>query len=515
MREALFLITNSMNNKILAKNTLMMYVRMLFLMFISFYTSRVVLQALGEENFGIYNIVGGIVVLFAFLNGAMTTGTQRHISYELGKKDGNINKVYSACVYIHIGVALFLIIPGETIGLWFLNNKMNFPPERMVAVNWVYQLSIITCIIGILRIPYNALIIAKGRMSFYAYMGVAEGLLKLVIVYLLSIGNVDRLVLYALLIMIVSLLVTIFYVIYCKVCFRDINMCRVYDISLYKQMLAFSGWTIFGSLANIARTQGIGIIINIFYGVALNAAIGIANQVNAGICQFVTGFQQAFNPRLTKVEASKDREYQFFLINKTAKYSFLIILFFAVPILANLDYILTFWLGKYPIYSKEICFWIVIASLIDSVSGPLWVTIFATGKIKTYQVCISILILIGLPLTYLCGVCKLRPEYAFAFQAMINALAIIVRVLFMKKLVDYPIASFVKKVLYPIIIVSLMVMPIFAIMQFYGIVIGNFNMFIMYSFCFCSYEAVVIFMFGLNLEEKRWILNYCKSKFLK
>lgn len=503
------------NNKTLAKNTLMMYVRMLFLMFISFYTSRVVLHALGEENFGIYNIVGGIVVLFAFLNGAMTTGTQRHISYELGKKDGSVNKVYSTCVYIHVGVSLFLIIPAETIGLWFLNNKMNFPPERMVAVNWVYQLSILTCIIGILRIPYNALIVAKERMSFYAYMGVAEGLLKLAVVYLLSIGNVDRLVLYTLLIMIVSLFITILYVIYCNVRFKDIYLCRVYDSSIYKRMLAFSGWTIFGSVANIARTQGVGIIINIFYGVALNAAIGIANQVNAGICQFVTGFQQAFNPRLTKLEASKDRENQIFLINKTAKYSYLIILFFAVPILANLDYILTFWLGKYPIYSKEICFWIVIASLIDSVSGPLWVTIFATGKIKTYQVCISMLILVGLPLTYLCGICDFRPDYAFAFQAMINVLAIIVRVLFMKKMVNYPITTFWVKVMCPIIVVSLFIMPVFAINRFHNVRIGHFYMFVIYSICLCLYEFAIIFMLGLNTEEKKWILNYCKSKIFK
>lgn len=280
-------------------------------------------------------------------------------------------------------------------------------------------------------------------------------------------------------------------------------------------MLAFSGWTIFGSVANIARTQGVGIIINIFYGVALNAAIGIANQVNAGICQFVTGFQQAFNPRLTKLEASKDRENQIFLINKTAKYSYLIILFFAVPILANLDYILTFWLGKYPIYSKEICFWIVIASLIDSVSGPLWVTIFATGKIKTYQVCISMLILVGLPLTYLCGICDFRPDYAFAFQAMINVLAIIVRVLFMKKMVNYPITTFWVKVMCPIIVVSLFIMPIFAINRFHDVRIGHFYMFVIYSICLCLYEFAIIFMLGLNTEEKKWILNYCKSKIFK
>lgn len=484
---------------------------MLFLMFISFYTSRVVLQALGEDDFGIYNVVGGVVVLFAFLNGAMTTGTQRHISYELGKENGNINKIYSACVYIHIGVAVFIIIPAETIGLWFLNNKMNFFPERMIAVNWVYQLSVLTCVINIIRIPYNALIIAKEKMSFYAYMGIVEGILKLAIVYLLAVGNADRLVLYTLLVMLVSLLVTLFYMAYCKFNFKDIILCRVADMTIYKNMLSFSGWTIFGSIANVARTQGIGIIVNIFYGVALNAAIGIANQVNAGICQFVFGFQQAFFPRLTKAEASKDKEYQEFLINKTAKYSFLIILFFAVPILVNLDYLLSFWLGKYPTYSQEICFWIVIASLIDSISGPLWVTIFATGKIKSYQISISLLILMGLPLTYLCGVCAWQPSYAFAFQALINALAIIVRVIYMKKLADYSISTFIRNVVCPILVVSIMIVIAFVLTSRY-IRIDNLGSFVFNSLCICFYETFIIFLFGLSKGERRWMLNYCKVK---
>ena len=500
------------SNKILAKNTIMMYIRMLFLMFISFYTSRIVLQALGETDFGIYNIVGGIVVLFSFLNGAMTTGTQRHISYELGKENGNVSKIFSACVYIHIGVAFLIVVIAETIGLWFLNNKMNFPQHRMIAVNWVFQLSIITCAISIFRVPYNALIVAKEQMSFYAYMGVAEGLLKLLIVYFLALGSFDKLILYALLLTFVTLFVTLCYICYCKMYFPKVLLHVVHDVDVYKKMLIFSGWTIFGSLANLARTQGVGIIINIFYGVALNAAIGIANQVNAGICQFVSGFQQAFNPRLTKVEASKNKDYQTLLINKTAKFSFLIILFFAVPVLLNIEYLLSFWLGDYPKYTKEICFWIVIASLVDSVSGPLWVTIFATGKIKKYQIYVSLLMLVGLPLTYVCGYFSWKPEYAFAFQALINLLAIIIRVVFMKKLINYPVLPFMRKVLLPIVAVSVMVVPLFVVFQILHYQVEHFNEFIFVSIAVCIYESVAFLMFGLEKDERHFLFNYCMTK---
>ena len=500
------------SNKILAKNTIMMYIRMLFLMFISFYTSRIVLQALGETDFGIYNIVGGIVVLFSFLNGAMTTGTQRHISYELGKENGNVSKIFSACVYIHIGVAFLIVVIAETIGLWFLNNKMNFPQCRMNAVNWVFQMSIITCAISIFRVPYNALIVAKEQMSFYAYMGVAEGLLKLLIVYFLALGSFDKLILYASLLTFVTLLVTLCYICYCKMFFPKVHLYMVFDVDVYKKMLTFSGWTIFGSLANLARTQGVGIIINIFYGVALNAAIGIANQVNAGICQFVSGFQQAFNPRLTKVEASKNKDYQILLINKTAKFSFLIILFFAVPVLLNIEYLLSFWLGDYPKYTKEICFWIVIASLVDSVSGPLWVTIFATGKIKKYQIYVSLLMLAGLPLTYVCGYFSWEPEYAFAFQALINLLAIIIRVVFMKKLINYPVLPFMRKVLFPIMAVSVMVVPLFVVFQILHYQVEHFNEFIFVSIVVCIYEFVAFLMFGLEEDERHFLFNYCMTK---
>lgn len=502
---------NQSNNKRLAKNTISMYVRMLFLMLISFYTSRVVLQALGAEDFGTYNVVGGVVVMFTFINAAMTTGTQRHISFELGIPNGNVGRIFSACFNIHLWLAVLIVILAETIGLWFLNAKLNFPEGRMTAVNWVYQLSVLACVLNIIRVPYNAVIIAYEKMSFYAYIGIIEGILKLAIVFMLAYSPCDKLVYYALLMMLVIAVVTFAYYVYCRKNFSEIRYSKVSDKALYKRLLNFSGWTLFGSVANMARNQGVTFIVNIFYGVIVNAAIGIANQVNAGITQFVTGFQQAFNPQLTKAEASKDREYQTKLINMTAKYSYLVILFCSVPILYNLDYLLTFWLGEYPAYSLEFCLWIVIATLIDSVSGPLWVTIFATGHIKSYQIYISLLFLLVLPLGYACGVLGLEPQYIFVIQALLNFLAILVRLYMMRGLLQFSFRRFAKDVFLPITLATVLIAPAIYVCELYmgqAIVIQQF---LVQSLVIVSYTLIVIAVFGLKKSERIKIASLIKS----
>ena len=346
-------MTQPSNNRRLVKNTLYMYIRMFLLMLVSLYTTRVVLAALGETDFGIYNVVGGVVVLFTFINGAMTTSTQRSLSYELGKNDGDISNIFSTCLNLHLLVGVVIVILAETIGLWFLNHKMNFPLERMDAVNWVYQFAILTCLSNVLRVPYNALIIAHEYMSFYAYIGLIEGGLKLLIVYLLSLFGFDKLIFYSFLMFAVSSLTTICFVVYSKHKLSHVKYIKTANKDSYKQIVSFSGWTLFGALANLGRNQGISVMLNTFYGVTINAAIGIANQVNASVNQLVTGFQQAFNPQLTKAEASQNKEYQTELIIRTSKYSYYLILFFAVPLLFNLDFILGLWLGEFPLLVED------------------------------------------------------------------------------------------------------------------------------------------------------------------
>ena len=485
-----------------------MYIRMFFLMLISLFTTRVVLSTLGESDFGIYNVVSGVVVLFTFINGAMTTSTQRSLSYELGKGNGNISKVFSACLNLHLLVGLAIIILAETIGLWFLNHKMNFPIERIEAVNWVYQLAILVCLSNVLRIPYNALIIAHEKMSFYACMGLIEGLLKLGIVYLLSMFGLDKLIFYSFLVFAVSVLSTILFVIYSKYNFSDVRYTKFVDKNLYKQLISFSSWTLFGALANLGRNQGMGIILNIFYGVTINAAIGIANQINASVNQFVAGFQQAFNPQLTKAEASQDKEYQTDLIIKTSKYSYYIMFFFAVPLLFNLDFILDLWLGEYPTFTKELCVCIIIASLIDSISGPLWVTIFATGKIKSYQICISILFLLILPLTYICGSYGFRPYYPYVLYALLNIFAIFLRLSYLKRHICIITKMFVKKVLFPISLISFLTFLLYVILP------NDKNL--LMSFILIIFESLVIVYIGIDSIERKKILTIilrkCKVK---
>ena len=501
-------------NKKLAKNTLSMYFRMLFLMFISFYTSRIVLQALGIEAFGIYNVVGGVVVMFTFINAAMTTSTQRYFSYELGLPNGNLARIFSACFNIHLWFAFLIVVLSESIGLWLINTKLNFPLERMVAVNWVYQVSVLTCVLNIVRVPYNAAIIAYERMSFYAYVGIVEGLLKLFIVYLLAFSPFDKLIYYALLMMVVIAIITVVYYLYCRRNFRDIRLVKINDKSLYKRLLNFSSWTLFGSIANIARNQGVVFIINIFYGVTVNAAIGIANQVNAGISQFVSGFQQAFNPQLTKAEASADREYQTRLICLTAKYSYLVILFFAIPVLYNLDYLLTFWLGEYPPYTAELCCWIVIASCIEAISGPLWVTIFATGNIRMYQIFISILLLLNLPLGFVCGILKWHPQYIFVFQAVLNFLSIAVRLYYLRRLISFNILSFIRKVMMPLTVVSILLIPILYLSFKYWTIAQSLIGFCVQSSVLMLVEVMIILLVGMSKEEQIYIYNFIRHKII-
>ena len=493
----------SNNNKRLVKNTLYMYIRMFFLMLISLYTTRVVLNVLGEVDFGIYNVVSGFVVLFTFLNSAMTTSTQRSLSYELGKSDGDVRNIFTTCLNLHLLMGVGIVFFAETVGLWFLNHKMNFPPERMGAVNWVYQFALLSCLSNVLRVPFNAIIIAHEKMSFYAYVGLIEGVLKLMIVYLLSMFGYDKLIFYSFLMFVVSSLTTVSFVVYSKSKFSHVRFRGTVKKGSYKQMLSFSGWTLLGALANLGRNQGINVMLNTFYGVTVNAAIGIANQVNASVSQLVTGFQQAFNPQLTKAEAAKNREYQEDLIVKTAKYSYYILLFFSVPLLYNLDFILDLWLKEYPLYTKELCFWIIIASLIDSISGPLWVTIFATGKINSYQISISVLLLLILPITYVCGKFGSSPYYPYVFYALLNFFAIFLRLYYLKKNICFNIRMFVRKVLFPILFVS------FPILLF-CLTLPKENKLLM-SFALVLFEFFVIAFIGMNKQEREIVYKFIQK----
>ena len=400
----------SQNNKRIAKNTLLLYVRMLLLMVISLYTSRVVLNALGVDDYGIYNVVGGIVVLLAFLNNAMAGSTQRFLNFEMGTQDSDaLRRVFSTSIHIHIIVALVVLILGETIGLWFLNTHMNIPELRITAANYVYQFSLITCFLNFLTVPYNATIIAHERMSAFAYISILEGVLKLSVAMLVGLINNSCYATYA---------------------FRHFAECRGVSRRINKdkmrEMLSFSGWTIFGNLGYILHTQGIAIIINMFFSVAVNAAQGIANQVNGVVQQFLSNFLLALNPQLVKSYAAGDIEAMHKLIIRGCKFAFCLVAFFVVPLVLETPTILQTWLGIVPEYTVVFVRMVLLILLVNSLSGIFSTSKGATGNIKIYQITLTIIGAFHVPLAWGAFALGYGPEYAmYVYLAIVIILQII------------------------------------------------------------------------------------------
>ncbi len=478
-----------------------MYIRMLLIMVVTLYTSRVILQTLGEEDFGTYNIIAGIVVLFTFINTAMTTGTQRHLSYELGKEDSNVIKIFSVCLSIHFWLSIIILVLSETIGLWFLNTQMNFPEGRMKVVNYVYQFSVFACLVTIMKAPYNAAIISYEHMSFYAYSGIIEVVLKLAIVFMLLLLPGDKLLVYGLLILIVSVVMLFWYYVYCRTKFDGIRYKKSSDKSLYKKFLSFSGWSLLGSFANVCYQQGVNIVINIFFGVGLNAAVGIANQVNGAISTFVNNFQQALNPQLVQSEASKDRSRQIDLIYKSSKFSYFIMLLLSFPIVANLDYILFLWLGKYPAHTAEICSLIIMGVLISCLSGPLWVSIYATGKIKNYQITVSAVALTVVPIVYFGGKLGMSPEIMFVVRSFNYVGVLTVQLFFLRNYITLNIGAFVKNVIVPSVLVTVGCVVAYWVLHHF---MGDST-----SFFSLLYQSALYFIIGMLFT---WLIGFNKSE---
>ena len=503
----------SANNKRIAKNTLLLYFRMFFTMLVSLYTSRVVLSALGVEDFGIYNVVGGIVVLFSFINNAMTISTQRFLNFELGRENvGETQRVFAASLNIYLALVLLFVILAETIGLWFLNRYINLSEGRVMAANWVYQATIAATVLNLIRTPYNAAIIAYERMSFYAYTSIIEVVLKLAIVYLLF-SFADRLIAYAWLVTVVSLLLLVVYIIFCR---RKFEICRhhtfAYDRKRYAALMSFSGWSLFGSVANVGASQGLNILLNVFFGVFVNAAMGVANQVNNAINQFVGNFQVAFNPQIVKSYASGDKDRFISLILNTSKYSYYLLFLVALPCYLCCNDILQIWLEEVPPHAVSFCRLLILFSLIDAIQGPLWVSAQAVGKIRNYQLLMSLLILLNLPVAYV--VLKFVPvaEMALIVRVVINVLTALVRVLYLKGLYSFPIKRYFKEVVWLCLAVTALSLVVPYLV--YGSTEGLTRLFTVVALCvICS--SVSIYLVGLSRSEKVLVGNIVKKYIIR
>lgn len=447
----------SINNKRIAKNTLLLYVRMLFAMLVSLYTSRVILQTLGVEDYGVYNVVGGVITMFTFLNSAMSSATSRYITFEIGK--GNmeqLKKVFSTALQIHAIIALLIVILGETVGLWFLMNELVIPDGRMDAAMWVYQCSVVTAVVTIMSVPYNADIIAHEKMSAFAYISVLEIILKLAIVYLLVVLPFDKLKVYAVLVLMVGLFIRYIYTRYCHKHFEESHYIHRIDKSLLKEMSSFAGWSFWGNLAGILYTQGLNMMLNIFFGPVVNAARGIATQIQSVVTQFVTNFQMALNPQITKTYASGELDKMHSLIFRSARFSFMLLFFLSLPIMLETNYILTLWLGIVPENTGIFARIIIGISLIYTIANPCVIANQATGKVKVYQAVVGGLLLLILPISYI--VLKMgAPAYSvFIVHFCVESVAQFARMYMLRNMIDLPLWSYVKNIYLPIMGVVLL-----------------------------------------------------------
>ena len=392
---------NSDSNKKIAKNTALLYVRMFFSMAVSLYTSRVVLATLGVEDFGIYGVVGGIVTLFDFLNASMSGCTSRFLTFELGKKDWkNLCDTFSTAMFVHITIALLVLLVAEPVGVWFMHAKMQVPPDRMSAAQTVFHLSVLSMMVNVTQVPYNASIISHERMDVYAYVEMANVVLKLLIVYILQIGNFDKLVLYAILVFVVSVAIAMFYRVYCARNFAECHIHRVWRPDIFKRMFAFSGWDLYGNLSVTMRTQGVNMLLNMFFGPIMNAAASIASQVQGAVMSFAQNVTTAVRPQIIKRYAAGEYDSMVSLMRNAVKLNFLVILLITTPLITELHYILNLWLGQVPHDAVAFCSFTLLFNFFSNLSFLLMTGIHATGKIFRPSFINGSIYLLVVPVSY-------------------------------------------------------------------------------------------------------------------
>lgn len=496
----------SSNNKRIAKNTLLLYIRMLFMMAVNLYTSRVVLNALGVEDFGIYNVVGGVVAMFSMLSGSLSSAISRFITYELGTGNReNMNKIFSSSVTIQIAMAVFIAVLAEAIGVWFLNVKMNIPETRMMAANWVFQFSVLTFAINLISVPYNASIIAHERMSAFAYISILEAIGKLAVAFLIVISPMDKLIFYAILMCMIALVVRLAYGTYCKKHFEECTYHFILDKDLLKQMFGFAGWNFIGTSSAVLREQGGNVVINLFCGPTVNAARGIASQVNSAICGFVINFMTALNPQITKSYASNDHDYMMTLIFQGARLSFYMLLFMSLPVLANTHYILTLWLKTVPEHTVLFVQLVLVFAMSESISNPLITAMLATGKIRNYQLVVGGLQMMNLPVSYILLRTGLFPEVVIIVAIAISQCCLATRLLLLRGMIGLSVRKFLKKVYINVLCVTV-IAAIIPFLLAYNLE-ESFLDFVLLTLACLICTGITIYYVGCNKAERQFILN--------
>jgi O-antigen/teichoic acid export membrane protein len=497
------------NNKRIAKNTILLYFRMLFTMGISLYTSRLVLNILGVSDFGIYNIVGGIVALFSFFSASMQSATQRYLSYTLGQNDYvKYRKYFSANIVLYLSIAVIIVVLAQTIGIWFVDNKLNIPVDRLKISIIVFQISVATTCFNLIRIPYQAGIISEEKMSFFAYISILEVILKLLVIVALTNIEYDKLLLFSILILLVSIFINIVYVLYCqknKQLYK-IEICK--DKVIYNDLVCFSSWRLLGATSQIAEIHGVNIFLNIFYGTIINATNGIANQVSGAVNSLVYSFQQSFQPQITKYYATQDFNNMQKLIKTTAKLSFILLTFFIIPLEINMEFILTIWLENPPQYATIFCQLILIYILFEALNAPLWMVIISTGKIALYQIFLAILTLFSFIGAYLFLYWGYAPQYVLIVRIIVIFLILLYRLFLLKYYYCIKIDQFLSKSCF----IPMALFIIVLILMYY---ITNsfthwYKFIVTVAFTYSIYPIAVYYT-CLDKKEKRFSLNILKN----
>ena len=484
---------------------------MFLMMAISLFTSRIVLSTLGVSDYGIYNVVGGVVAMFGLLSGSITNSITRFLTFELGKNDySQLQKVFSTSLNVMMVLSFVIVVIGEIVGIWFLNYKMNIPEGRMDAANWAFQCSLMTFVMNLISIPYNSTIVAHEKMSAFAYISIFEVIMKLLIVYSLYISPFDKLKSYVVLLLILSFVIRFIYGFYCKRHFKEATYHFVYDKVLLKNMTSFAGWNFFGQGAYMMNNQGVNIVINLFFGVTVNAARGIATQVNNAVNQFVTNFMMALNPQITKSYASGEFEEMHKLVYRGSKFSYFLMLFFLIPICLETEMILHLWLNVIPDYSVAFVRWTLIITTMGMLSNTLITALHATGKIKKYMIVVGIVEISNFPLTYLMFKFGFNPLAAYYVYFTIYLILMFLRLYLIKDLIRMKAIVYIKEVYCKVAYVTLVAFiapSLICLVQQDSII-----RFIEVGLVSSISTVATVFYLGLASNERKIVIGLLKNK---
>lgn len=498
------------NNSRIAKNTFFLYIRMLFILGVSLFTSRILLKSLGVVDYGLNNVVAGVIVFFSFINASLGAATSRFITYELGKNDiKKVREVFKTAFFIHIVMGGIVLLLGETLGIWLVKNVLNIPQDRMFACQVVFQFVIFTAVLNILQVPLNAMIISHEKMKVYAYIGIADAIGKCVIAYLIVLTSFDKLITLSLLQAILVLLTFIFYVAYCKSKFGSVITVSFKCNSYYlKSMLGYSVWSLIGSSANMLKNQGVNVLMNIFFGSIVNAANAIAHQVNSAVMNFTNNFTMAMNPQIIKSYAAGEYSEMQRLVMRGGKFSFFLLLYLCIPVILEIEYLLNIWLGDYPAYTIIFIRLVLIITMIESFTYSIGAAVQATGKIKQYQLVISGINLLNFPVSFILYKIGFPPYTAFLVSIVISTITLFSRLYFIKKLLYMSPKTYITKVFIRCALVAALAFPI--PFWVHGIMSIGFHRLLFVCVSILLVNSVVIMLLGLDNKERLFVVSKFK-----